>query len=100
MRDRAPLLEPGGGLKGGPGSGGCAAAGVCGVRLSVSVTVSWHELTAQQVGALARLSLSDSFSLSLWELKLKFAKRNVTKQYSWGPSYNPSTRWQSTVQGS
>ena len=35
-----------------------------------------------------------SLFLSLWELK--FAKRNVTKQYSWGPSYNPSTRWQST----
>ena len=97
MRDRAPLLEPGGGLEGGPVGGLCCSRSC--VRLCVCGGVCSSAGASCEVGALARLSLSDSFSLSLWELKLKFAKRNVTKQYSWGPSYNPSTRWQSRGDG-
>ena len=91
MRDRAPLLEPGGGV------GALLPLQPLTVSVSVSAatlhSVQRCVLCAAQVGALARLSLSDSFSLSLGvKKKIKFTKRDVTKQYSWGPSDNPSTR--------
>jgi len=96
MRDRAPLLEPG--LEGGRGSAaGSARLCTCSVQRAprrpcsgvCSVQLRWAR-------SQARLSLSESFSLSLGFKKINFTKRIVTKQYSWGPSYNPSTRWQST----
>ena len=77
--------------------GGSGSGGSCARVLQRTALSGVCELCAQLRWARSLASLFLTLSLSLWELKkLKFAKRNVTKQYSWGPSYNPSTRWQST----